>query len=75
MASRTSRTVPVGGRGVAYARPVNEQSGEVVSSIHDHLQRARREAAAVEDPSVRRALEALAAATTGFLAAVRHEAG
>jgi hypothetical protein len=54
---------------------VNEQSGEVVSSVHDHLQRARREAAAVEDPSVRRALEALAAATTEFLAAVRHEAG
>ena len=75
VASRTPRTVPADGWGAAYARRVGELSGDAVSSIHNHLQKARNEAASVKDPSNRRALEALVEATSELLAAVRHEAG
>jgi hypothetical protein len=53
---------------------VSELPSEVVSSIHNHLQKARSEAAAIEDQSTRRAVESLADATTALLKAVRRQA-
>ena len=58
----------------AYARPVSELPGEVVSSVYNHRQKARSEAAAIEDPSARRAVESLADAATELLKAVRRQA-
>jgi hypothetical protein len=52
---------------------VSELPGEVVSSIHNHLQKARSDAAAIEDNSVRRAVESLADATTELLQVVRRQ--
>ncbi len=52
---------------------MSELPGEVVSSIHNHLQKARSEAAAIADRSTRRAVESLAA-TTELLKAVLRQA-
>lgn len=46
-------------------------SGEVAGRIHDQIQQARSQAAGVEDPSTRRALEALAEATTELVRSLR----
>jgi hypothetical protein len=53
---------------------VSELPGEVVSCIHNRLQKARSEAAATEGKSMRRAVESLADATTELLKAVRRQA-
>jgi len=50
---------------------VSELPGEVLSRIHNHLQEARSEAAAIEDRSVRRAVESLADATAELVATIR----
>ena len=58
----------------AYARAVSELPGEVLSSIHNHLQKARSDAAAIEDRSTRPAVESLDATTTEPVNAVRRQA-